>query len=227
MKRYAMVTTQSAAMVTGVFLLVGGGVWGMMGGFEGSKKRVSSLPENLQLEALREQVKEEQSALGRTMRESWRNEELTEAQRRELRRNMRTLWTEETDSRADEYYAAADEDRNVVLDRHIDEYRERMTRMREGWEQRRKEREAERKRNGEEPETEEARRQRWRSRMGGQTTAQRKARSESRSPDSRGRQMAYFGALRTRASERGIELWGGRGSGGGRGGRGGGGRPHP
>lgn len=157
-------------------------------------------------------------------REMMRNDELTDEQRRKAAREMRGARRSEMMERVQEYFDAAEEDKNVVLDDHIAAFQRRMAE----WEKRRAEEDRER------PTEEE--RQAMRNLFRNRSQAERKADSESRNPDQTAQTMAYFTALRGRMSERGISMprrggpggrggWGGGGGrGGGGGGRGGGGR---
>lgn len=187
--------------------IVTGAVWGLASWSTGGQEK-SIVPNELSATVLAEQAKTDPRKLGETMRETFRRDDLTDEQRAEVRRNMRQAWTGVIDERVDEYFAAAPEDRDVLLDTQIDEWQERM----KGWAERRKEREREReardRQNGELGEQEKAdqeRRRRWR---GSQTRAQRKSRSESRDPDKSARRSAYFSAVQKRAKARGIEMSG-------------------
>ena len=84
------------------------------------------------------------------------------------------------------------------------------------WEERRKE---EQKKDGEKNAAEQG--PRFPGMFGQQSREERKERSETRDPDRAGRQMAYFAAMRDRATERGIKMpfgaGGGPGAGPGRG----------
>jgi hypothetical protein len=153
-------------------------------------------------------------ALREHMRSLRDRDNLTDEQRRQIRENMRETFRSMMDERANEYFNAPDDKKDEVLDRHLDEF-----------EQRRREWEAERARDRNGPERPPAdgpprdgarRRGPFNS-----TPAERKARSESRSPDQRAKHMAYHRALRKRAEERGINLPFGRGPGGGPPGQGG------
>ncbi len=197
------------------FFVVAGGmtVWGMIR----SAAQQSTLPEELSVASLKSQMSEGSDQFRQTMRAQ---EDLTDEQRQELRRNMREVMGSMMTERVDEYYAAAPEEKDAVLDRHIDEFQERMKEWRKRREERRREQgdDADQERNREEW------RERMRGRRGGGTSEQRKSRSESRDPDQMVRMMSYFQALRSRMTERGIESPGGRGGWGRGGGMGGG--PH-
>lgn len=191
-------------------LVVVGGVWGYSSWSGDEAPDPNALPAELSVEALKAQVDDPQK-LRQTMRDTFRRDDLTEEQRTKLFQNMREVWQSSMDERVDEYFAAnTEEEKNVVLDRQVDELQERA----KGWEKRRKEwqkeraaREKERQASGNQTDSQD-RRSAWRrNHSGGQTREQRKARSESRDPDKSAKRMAYFMALRNRASERGVEMF--------------------
>jgi uncharacterized membrane protein len=200
-----------------LLLVVVGIGWALSGGTEDEPK--STLPEEWSVESLKAKVEEDPGKL-REVFEQRGSEDLTEEQRRELRQNLREVHRSTMDTRVDEYFAAAEEDRQATLDRHIDEFQERM----KEWEQRRRERQERREQDGERRGPPD-----WAS---SQTREERKTESESRDPDDMARRMAYFSAVQERMTERGIETpWGRGGRGPGRGpggpGRGGPGRGGP
>lgn len=200
-----------------VVLAIAGGVWGYSAWSGDASSEANAVPPELTVEALKTQM-DDPGKMMQTMRQTMRRDDLTDEQRAEVRRNMREVWQSTMDERVDEYFAAATEkDKNVVLDRQIDEFQERM----KEWETRRQEREREREREREArgrdgdadgqqtTESRDERRRQWRRFAGSQTREQRKARSESRDPDRTARWMVYFTAMRKRASERGVEMrWG-------------------
>lgn len=204
------------AMIVGAVVVVGGGVWAFTGGE--AEPTGPIVPEELTVEAIKEQVKEDPMKVMDRMRDAQRDENLTEEQKRRIRRNGRAVMMEEMDKRMDEYFAATDEaEKNAILDRQIDEFQK----MREVWRKRREEREAEREAKGEDAEGDRGGPP-WR--RGPQTREQRQNRSEGRSPDAMAKRMTYFMAMRARAQARGIEMGGPGGRGGRRGGGGRGGR---
>jgi hypothetical protein len=157
------------------------------------------------------------------MRDTFEREDLSDEQRQQARRNMREVFRSMMGERVGEYLDAPPDDKVAVLDRHIDEWTKRM----DDWRKQRERRRAEREQQGQDGDSaeEQQRREHWRRGMG--STEQRKARSESRSPDETARRMVYFSAMRQRMQERGIESPMGRGRGGGGQGRGGSrGGPH-
>lgn len=201
-----------AALAAGLLVVIAA-VWGYSAWSGDDKESSASLPTELSYEALKaEAQKEDPTAFMEKMHQTRQREDLTEQQRREAFDNVRKVWESMLDDRIDEYYAAADDQKNGVLDRQIDEFTEQMERMRaqrEQWERERAEREAE---DGEERGPE-SRRSSWRQRFSEMTPQQRKERSESRDPDRTARRMAYFTAVRQRMAERGIEMPFGRGRG--------------
>jgi hypothetical protein len=186
--------------------------WRVAVGLSTEPEFTSTLPQELRLETLQSQAQSQNPGeLFAKIRETMQREDLTEEQRREFRDNMRRMRESMMDDHVDEYYAAAEDKRPEVLDRHLDELQERMSQWRAERERRRREREAEGDR------TEEQRR-RWRGGFRNMSRTERKSRSESRDPDRMARRMAYRRALMDRARERGIDLPFGRGRGpGGRG----------
>jgi len=190
--------------------VLGGSAWAV---FRAPKAKGGGvvIPAELSVDSLKAKV-EEPEKLRETMRDTMQREDLTDEQRRQIAENMRTVWEGEMNKRVDEYFAASEEEKTAVLDRQLDEWRERM----KEWEQRRKEEE---KKDGEKDRADRA--QRFAGMFGQQSREQRKERSETRNPDQAGRQMAYFMAMRNRAAERGINMPMGPG-GGFRGGPGGG-----
>jgi hypothetical protein len=206
--------TKALWVMTAAALAVSGaGVWAITAR-AAKAKAATALPKELSTESLRAQANQP-GAMMDTMRATMQREDLTEDQKREAARNMRELFRETMLKNVNEYFAAADdEEKNNVLDRHIDQFQGFMKEM----EKRREEFEKNRKPGEEEN---------WRRVMGPRTQQERKAMSESRNPDEMARAMAYFGAMQKRMSERGIKMpqWGwGRGAGPGGRGRGPGGR---
>lgn len=169
----------------------------------------SLLPKELSVESLKAASDKPEKMMA-TMRDSFRREDLTDEQRRELRRNMREVWRSRTTQRVNEYFSASSDEADAVLDRHLDELVSSMQAMRAA----RQERQKVTKQDGSQTD-----RQNWRGRMGSRSQQDRKESSESRNPDETARAMLYFNNLRARAADRGIE-WPGRGGGRGFGGGG-------
>ncbi|MCH8967001.1 MAG: hypothetical protein IID43_04940 [Planctomycetes bacterium] len=127
-----------------VVLAIAGGVWGYSAWSGDASSAANAVPPELTVEALKTQM-DDPGKLMQTVRQTMRRDDLTDEQRSEVRRNMREVWQSTMDERVDKYFAAATEkDKNVVLDRQIDEFQERM----KGWEARRREREQEREARG-------------------------------------------------------------------------------
>lgn len=222
-----ILTSKGFLAVGTVVLLAGVGVWAYTG-YAGEPE--STLPEDLQVEALKKDVEDPGKMMDK-MREARRREDLSEEQRRELRDNFRTVFEERMNQQMDVYFTATPEEQVALLDEQIDRFQEQAgdwERRREEWRKEREAREKERAANGEtgEGESEEDRRQSWRDRRANMDRSERKERSETRNPDQMARRMAYFSAIQKRASERGVRMpfgRGGRGGGPGRGGPRGGG----
>lgn len=155
-------------------------------------------------------------------REQMRREDLSEEERRKLGESMRRFWESEMQERVNEYFEADPEEREHILDKHIDEMEE----FRKAMEDRRREAEEKAKAEGkseeEQEEEREKERERWRDRMRSRSREERKADSETRNPNEMAQRMAYFSAMRKQMEKRGIQPPGGPG--GGPGGRGPGGR---
>ncbi|MCH7592647.1 MAG: hypothetical protein IH989_07710 [Planctomycetes bacterium] len=172
----------------------------------------SLLPKELSVDSLRAAGDKPETMMA-TLRDSFRRDDLTDEQRRELRRNMREVWRSRTTERVNEYFNAPSDEADAVLDRHIDELVSSMQAMRTA----REERQKVTKQDGSQ-----ADRRNGRGRMGSRSRQDRKQSSESRNPDETARAMLYFNNLRARATDRGIQIpgrGGGRGFGGGGGGR--------
>jgi hypothetical protein len=198
--------------------MVAAAAWGVGAGSRADADRID-VPEEFTVDALKQRFAEQEPPPFRTMRDTMMREDLTDDQKRQIARNMRDVFRSEMQARVQEYFDAPPDKQDEILDRHLDEWQE----MRKRFEAERRRRE----RSDEEEPSEEDREQ-MRRLFRPQSQQERKARSESRNPDERAQVMAYFGALRRRAGERGIDMGrGGRGGGPGRGGpRGGrGGRP--
>lgn len=152
-------------------------------------------------------------------REQMRREDLSEEERRKLGESMRRFWESEMQERVTEYFEADPEEREHILDKHIDEMEE----FRKAMEDRRREAEEKAKAEGkseeEQEEEREKERERWRDRMRSRSREERKADSETRNPNEMAQRMAYFSAMRKQMEKRGIQPPGGpggRGPGGGR-----------
>jgi len=181
---------------------IGGSTWAFFRD-PSSKTKSVAIPPEMTVDSLKAKA-QEPDKLRETIRDTMNRDDLSDEQRRQIAANMRTVWEAEMNKRVDEYYAASEEEKNAVLDRQIDEFRERM----KEWEERRKEEE---KKEGEKKADEQ--RSRFAGMFGPQSREERKERSESRDPDRSARQMAYFAAMRNRAVGRGIKMPFGPGAG--------------
>lgn len=196
-------------LIGGVLVVaLGAGAWGL------SIALTDPPPSETQL--LIADAKEDPSKL----MEKMRDETLTEEQRDRLRQNMREAFESRMDEAVNEYYAAKPEDREAIIDRHIDEM-EKWRKAREDREREEQERAKASGKSEEEIEKDrEKEREERRKNRANRSREERKSDSETRSPDSRARRMAYRDAMRKQMQARGIEppRWGP----GGRGGPGGG-----
>lgn len=207
--------SRKTLVIAAVSLLVlGVGVWAGFTRTDNDEQTVK-VPKELTVDALKASATDPQKAM-ETVREAFHREDLTEEQRHQVARNAHTVREAVMDERMDEYFKAGPDEKNAILDQQIDEFQK----LRETWEQRRREREKERaaeKASSTDDERERDRGPRDRGRFSRpQTQQERKERSEARSPDQRGRQMAYFNALRKRMADRGLQTprFGSRGRGG-------------
>lgn len=196
---------QKVWIIGGVSVFAVAAVGATLFSLQGEAKSESDLPTEFSVESLRARAGDGQQGRA-AFRDLLRRDDLTDAQRREALRNMRELRRGRMADRVNEYFDAAEEDKNVVLDDHIADFQRRMAER------------AERRKDEEKPSEED--REAMRNLFRSQNQAERKADSESRNPDESARSMAYVSAMRTRMNERGIQVRG-RGGGGGRG-RGGG-----
>jgi hypothetical protein len=119
--------------------------------------------------------------------------DLTEEQRHALAQNMRDSMEARIDSQVEEYYSAPPEEKERILDRHIDKMQEEM-----------KQREAEHEREAE-THRDDGPTTRPHRGFGSMSPQERKKMSETRNPDQMARRMAYFAAMRTRMTQRGIQ----------------------
>jgi len=230
----------------GVLLVLGGTVWAVVAWVGGDGR--PDVPKELTVASLQAQANDP-AKIAQTMRETLERKDLSDEQRRDVRDNMRQVFEAEMDKSVDEYLTAPPEQKTAVIDRHLDRLQEIMKVMEplraqglgrggpggaspDGRPGPRADGQ-----NGSPPigppgQGNEARRPDgqdhgpggWRGRMS--TPEGRKQMSESRDPDRMARRMAYFGAILSRAKERGIEMpfpGGGRPPMGGMGG----GPPHP
>jgi len=190
----------------GVVLGLGLCAWGFYGH---SAEADSDLPKALTVDGIRAGMGD----LGRS-RESFRammrGDKLNEDQRRRAARNMRTVWRDEMKTRVDAYFNADEDEQQAILDAQIDEFQARMNE----WRKRREEQKKDAQKDGNDD------RGGFRGMFGQRSKQERKEFTESRNPDDMARTMAYFQAMRSRMSERGMQMPGRGGPGGARRGRG-------
>ena len=206
-------TTKLILLSVACVFAAGAGVWGYTKSRSaGDSNSGVQIPKEYTVEALKKVDPEQGFEKFREIRD--RND-LTEEQREKIMENGREVMEQKMQENADEWYKASKEERQAIIDRQIAEMQKRFERMRAE----REEREA--KMTEEEKEKE---RQKWQERMkrgDTMTQAERKNRTESRSPDASARMMAYRQAMREQMQQKGIQPPWGRGPGGGPGGRGG------
>ncbi len=205
-------TQRTLLVAAGIVCLAIMGAWGLSSWTTESDATdtTATLPEELSVKSL-EGKSSDPGTLMEHLRNTVQRDALTEEQHRALRANVRKAMHAHMKKRSDEYVDAGESERQAVLDRHLDEMQAQMKAMRQhraSWER--------------------ANRVQANGGTGGSDTAgprpgdmprpppgggfgqltqqERKARSESRSPDEMARAMAYFTAMRKRAKERGIEL---------------------
>jgi hypothetical protein len=165
-------------IAAGGVLALGAGAWGISAHFRAPPKPEPVEPEKLF--------------------DAMRKPDLSEKERDELRHKMHEAFEARMEERTDEYFKAPEDQRLVILDRHIDE----MLKEQEEREARRRERE---EREGPPPEDRAGPTSRpWRG-PGDMTPQERKTRSETRNPDESARRMAYFQAMRERMEARGVQ----------------------
>jgi hypothetical protein len=203
-------------IAAGLCLLgAGAGVWGLTRSKSETAPQVQ-IPNEFTVDALKKANPDDAME---NFRKAMDRTDLSEEQREKIRENGREVMEQRMQDNADEWFKASKEDRAKIIDRQIDEMQKRFEKMR----QEREERDA--KMSEEEKEKE---RQKWQERMkrgDSMTQAERKSRTESRSPDSSARMMAYRQAVREQMQQKGIQPPWGRGGPGG--GPGGGGPPKP
>ncbi|HKQ48424.1 MAG TPA: hypothetical protein VJZ71_10175 [Phycisphaerae bacterium] len=196
-------------LISGVLVVaLGAGAWGLTA--------VLSEPPPSETQLLLAEAREDPNKLIEKMRD----ESLTEEQREKLRQNMREVFESRMDEAVNEYYAAKPEDREAIINRHIDEM-EKWRKAREDREREEQEKARSSGKSDEEIEKErEKEREERRKNRENRSREERKSDSETRSPDSRARRMAYRDAMRKQMQARGIEppRWGPGGGGGGPGG---------
>ena len=203
------------AVLCAAALTAAGGMWGIVSWSGGADANPSNLPSELTAASLKKQAEADPARTAETIFESFEREDLNVEQRRELRQNAREVMQAQMDKRVDEYFNTPEEQRQVLLDRHIDEMAKFREQMRQRSEQRRAENEARDDEGGDRPPDESRERRDPRRRMGA-TAQERKERSESRDPDRMARRITYFTAMRKQMEARGIEMPGrGPGFGGG------------
>jgi hypothetical protein len=128
-----------------------------------------------------------------------RSKDLADEQREALEKNMRDLMMADMNRKVDEYLDAPADKREEIMDRQLDEWQEFMKKMRDYQEK-----------NKDNPEYKEYQ-ERQRARRNSPTKQERKEWMEGSSPERMGRMFQYWGQMRARAKERGMDLGGDRG----------------
>jgi hypothetical protein len=213
------------AVISAIVLALGAGVWGVVARSNGKVK----LPKDLSVEALQTESADPGKVMER-VHQAMAGGNLTEEQRHALWQNARTVMEAQMDRRMDEYFIAPAAQRQVILDRHIDEMQVRMREFqqrRTQWEQDRAARGPQNSPNAAPAGT--ANRGlvaggaappgpppggpgagpgpgHGGDHSGTPSREERKMHTESRDPDRSARRMAYFTAIRQRAEQRGIQM---------------------
>ena len=193
---------------SGLLVAAAAGAWGWS-----SRRGPAPDPTGLPAELSRDNLKAQSAdpeKLRDTMRETMQRTDLTEEQRREVMRRMREIREAELDKHIKEYMDAPADQKNAILDKHLAEMQKRMKEEQARRQQERAQRPPTTQPSQHRPD------------FASMSQQERKTRAESRNPDQTARHMAYFSALRARATARGIQMpfGGGPGDGGpGRGGR--------
>lgn len=133
----------------------------------------------------------------------WRDDSLTDEQRRQMGENMRVIWMSYMTEFAEEYFTVPEEEKEKLLDQRIDEWKEFMDRMREWREAHQDDPEYQQRREQE--------RERWRRRQ--RSTEERKQQMAEINPDQQAKMFYVFQQMRKRAEERGLDMSWGRGRG--------------
>ncbi len=221
-------TSPKTVILAGALIAaLGGGAWAVVhftGGAKDAEATTAALPEEYTVEKIKASAAEDPAVVMERMRNFMDRTDLTEEQREQARKNMREAMDQMMGQRVDEYFAAkTDDEKNAVLDKHIDEMQKFMKAM----EERRRQEEEKEAAEGDDPEKKaerEKRREEMRKGWANRSQAERKTDSETRDPNKSAQRMAYFGAMMRRSAERGIQMPrfggpGGRGMGGPGGGR--------
>lgn len=122
------------------------------------------------------------------------SKDLTDEQRAALEQNMRDLMMDDMNQKVDEYLEATEEQRDAIMDRHLDEWQEFMKKMSEYQEK-----------NKDNPEYQEYQ-ERQRTQRGAPSKQDRKQWMEGTSPERMGRMMQYWVKMQARAKERGMDF---------------------
>lgn len=133
----------------------------------------------------------------------WRDDSLSDEQRRQMGENMRVILMSYMAEFAEEYFTAPEEEKEKLLDQRIDDWKEFMDRMRE-WRRARQD-------DPEYQQRQEQGRERWRRRQ--RSTEERKQQMADINPDQQAKMIYVFQQMRKRAEDRGLDMGWGRGRG--------------
>jgi hypothetical protein len=199
-------------------LLLGGAVWGYT---VHARNKKSAVPKEFTADALKSES--DPGKAWEKVHQAMDRTDLTDEQKHQIRENAHNVWEARMDQRMDDYFNAPANQKQAILDRHLDEMQARM----KDWEKRRAEHDAQRTaaggaqtadasgagRNGPPggPGNQAGGRPgdtggRGPGRGGPPSREQRKSHSEARNPDQQARRMAYFGAMQQRAQQRGMQM---------------------
>ena len=135
----------------------------------------------------------------------WQDESLSQEQRRQMAENMRVIMMSYMTDFAEEYFSAPPQDKEALLDKRMDEWKEFMDRMREYNEAHKDDPEYQKRREQER----ERRREQWRRR----SKEDRKQQMAEMTPDQQAKMMYVWTQMQKRAKERGMDMGWGRGRG--------------
>jgi hypothetical protein len=228
-------TKKHAALIAAAVLILGAGVWGVTASRKPAKP-VVTVPKELSVEALKT---EDPHKVFEKLHDTMRDGKLTDEQRHKVFENMREAMEARMDKRVDEWMQANAVQKQVMIDKDLDEMQARM----KEWQQRRAEHQATQPsggsggrgfgRPGPGPGSGPGNQAAGGGggpgnqaggggggpggrggRQGGPSRQERKERFESRNPDQTAKRVAYFTAMQNRAQQRGIQMPFGGGPGG-------------
>lgn len=179
-------STRIWILISAGLVAAGGAAWSLWDGV--SKEEGVAVPEAFSVESMKANMNKPENMTVRRL--SSKYQELTDEQRRQVRQNKDQAFREIVQDHVDEYFAAGDEDRDAIMDRHLEEIMEQ-------WEQKKSDAE------DQQPESRKGASQVW-------SRQERKEKSESADPDRMAQWGAYKTAMMKRAQARGM-VWSGQG----------------